>query len=474
MGDTMTDQHFGDGMNQQEAIRLNDLAKRHLWMHFTRMSTFEKEDVPIMVRGEGAYVWDSRGKKYLDGLSGLFVSQVGHGRTELAEAGSKQASELAYFPVWNYGHVPAIELAARLAKLAPGDLNRVFFTTGGGEAVEAAYKLARQYFAAKGKHNKYKVISRNVSYHGASLGALSITGLPAYKAPFEPLMPGGRKVMNTNRYRCSDCAAFDACTLRCADDIERVIDYEGADSIAAVFIEPVQNGGGCFTPPEGYLQRVREICDEHDILLVSDEVITGFGRLGYYFGAEKYGFQPDIITCAKGMTSGYAPIGAMIASDKLMEPFLGKTATFLHGLTFAGHPVSAAVALANLDIMERERLNEHVRAHEDEFRAALEGLSDIPIVGEVRGTGYFWSIELVRDQQSKGLFTAEESEWLLRGIVSPELYNAGLICRSDDRGEPVVQFAPPLICGPEHFVEITEKLRPVLEKAADLLSRSQR
>jgi adenosylmethionine-8-amino-7-oxononanoate aminotransferase len=468
MGDTMSaDDSYGKG--EVDAKRLNDLAKRHLWMHFTRMSTFDEEEVPIMVRGEGAYVWDSHGKKYLDALSGLFVSQAGHGRTELAEAASKQASELAYFPVWNYGHAPAIELAERLSRLTPGDLNRVFFTTGGGEAVEAAYKLARQYFAAKGKHRKYKVISRNIAYHGASLGSLAITGLPAYKAPFEPLLPGARKIMNTNRYRCQDCAHASSCTLRCADDIERIVEYEGADTVAVVYLEPVQNGGGCFTPPPGYFERVREICDQYDILLVSDEVITGFGRLGYYFGAEKYGYQPDMITCAKGMTSGYAPIGAMIASDRLIEPFLKDKSTFLHGLTFAGHPVSAAVALANLDLFEREQLNQHVRDNEDAFRERLESLSDIPIVGEVRGTGYFWSIELVRDQATKGLFTDEESEQLLRGFLSPELFKSGLICRSDDRGEPVVQFAPPLICGPEHFDEIISKLRPVLEEAATRL-----
>lgn len=469
MGDTMTDKDLDIQIDQTGATRLNELAKRHLWMHFTRMSSFDTEEVPIMVRGSGPYVWDSRGKKYLDALSGLFVSQVGHGRTELAEAAGKQAAELAYFPVWNYGHAPAIELAERLAHLAPGDLNRVFFTTGGGEAVEAAYKLGRQYFAAKGKHSKYKVISRNIAYHGASLGSLAITGLPAYKAPFEPLIPGARKVANTNRYRCRDCAHADACTLRCADDIERVIEYEGADTVALIYLEPVQNGGGSFTPPPGYFERVREICDTYDILLVSDEVITGFGRLGYYFGAEKYGYQPDMITCAKGMTSGYAPIGAMIASDRLMEPFLKGTSTFLHGLTFAGHPVSAAVALANLDIFEREKLNEHVRENEDGFRKALESLNDIPIVGEIRGTGYFWSMELVKDQATKGLFSDEESETLLRGVVSPEMFEAGLICRSDDRGEPVIQFAPPLICGPEHFEEIVGKLRPVLERAAEMV-----
>ncbi len=451
------------------ANHLREAAKRHLWMHFTRMSTFDEEELPIMVRGEGVYVWDSRGKRYLDGLSGLFVSQLGHGRTELAEAASKQASTLAYFPVWSYAHTPAVELAEKLASLAPGDLNRVFFTTGGGEAVEAAYKLARQYFAAKGKHHKYKVISRNIAYHGASLGALAITGLPAYKAPFEPLLPGARKVANTDVYRCKDCAWKGSCTLRCADDIERVIQYEGADTVAVVYLEPVQNGGGCFTPPPGYFERVREICDEYDVLLVSDEVITAFGRLGHYFGADRYGFQPDMITCAKGMTSGYAPIGAMIASDKLMEPFLGGTNTYLHGITYGGHPVAAAVALANLEIFEREQVNDHVLANEKIFREKLESLMDIPIVGEIRGAGYFYALELVKDQETKGLFSSEESEHLLRGFLSREILEAGLICRSDDRGEPVVQLAPPLISTVEQFDEIISMLRPVLENAAEMI-----
>ncbi|WP_072790251.1 aspartate aminotransferase family protein [Ferrithrix thermotolerans] len=448
---------------------LREAAKRHLWMHFTRMSTFEEEDLPIMVRGEGAYVWDASGKRYLDGLSGLFVSQLGHGRTELAEAASKQASTLAYFPVWSYAHTPAVELAEKLASLAPGDLNRVFFTTGGGEAVEAAYKLARQYFAARGKHHKYKVISRNIAYHGASLGALAITGLPAYKEPFEPLLPGARKVANTNEYRCKDCAWKGSCTLRCADDIERVIQYEGADTVALVYLEPVQNGGGCFTPPPGYFERVREICDEYDVLLVSDEVITAFGRLGHYFGAERYGYMPDMITCAKGMTSGYAPIGAMIASDRLMEPFLHGKNTYLHGITYGGHPVAAAVALANLEVFEREQINDHVLANEELFRSKLESLKDIPIVGEVRGAGYFYALELVKDQETKGLFSDEESEHLLRGFLSRELLDKGLICRSDDRGEPVVQLAPPLICTAEQFDEIIEILRPVLERAAEMI-----
>ena len=453
-------------MNTEE---LSDSARRHLWMHFTRMSSYADHEVPVMVRGQGPYVYDSRGKRYLDGLAGLFVVQVGHGRTELAEAAAKQASELAYFPLWSYAHQPAVELADRLAAIAPGDINRVFFTTGGSEAVESAWKLARQYFKLIGKPEKTKVISRNLSYHGTTFGALSLTGLPGIKTPFEPLVPGAIKVQNTNHYRCVDCAMLDQCNLACADDIEQRIEFEGPETIAAVYLEPVQNAGGCFTPAPGYFQRVREICDKYDILLVSDEVITAFGRLGYWFGAQKYGYQPDIITCAKGMTSGYSPIGAMLASDRLMEPFLKEQNSFLHGITFAGHPVSAAVALANLDIFERDQLLEHVRGKEGEFRAKLVTLADLDIVGEIRGTGFFYGIELVKDKSTRETFSDDESERLLRGILTPKLFELGLICRADDRGDPVVQLSPPLVCESEQFDEMVAILREAFEAAQSAL-----
>ncbi|MBI1758972.1 MAG: aspartate aminotransferase family protein [Actinobacteria bacterium] len=441
-------------------------ARDHLWLHFTRMSSYAKNPVPVIVRGEGPYIWDSHGHRYLDGLSGLFVVQAGHGRTELAEAAYKQASQLAYFPLWSYAHPQAIELADRLADLAPGDLNRVFFTTGGGEAVETAWKLARQYFALRGKPTKYKVISRAVAYHGTTMGALSITGIPAAKTAFEPLVPGAFKVPNTNFYRApehgDDIEAFGRWA---ADAIGHTIEAEGPDTVAAVFLEPVQNSGGCFPPPPGYFDRVREICDAHDVLLVSDEVICAFGRLGEWFGATRYGYQPDIITCAKGMTSGYSPIGAAITTDRVMEPFLTGHNSFPHGFTFGGHPVSAAVALANIDILEREDLNGNVRRNEAGFRATLEKLTDLPIVGEVRGDGYFYGIELVKDKQTKQTFDGDESERLLRGFLSRALFEAGLYCRADDRGDPVIQLAPPLSCEQSHFDEIEQILRSVLTEA---------
>ncbi|VXB76726.1 aspartate aminotransferase family protein [Nocardioides sp. AX2bis] len=455
---------------------LQQAAKDHLWMHFTRHGSYDHADVPIMVRGEGAYLFDAQGKRYLDGLAGLFVSQLGHGREELAEAAAKQARELAFMPLWSYAHPTAIELAERLAGYAPGDLNRVFFTSGGGEAVESAWKLAKNYFKLTGKPMKHKVISRAIAYHGTTQGALSITGLPLLKQQFEPLVPSTFRVPNTNIYRAAEITGGfldgsdpEAFGRWAADQIAVAIENEGPDTVAAVFLEPVQNAGGCFPPPPGYFERVREICDEYDVLLVSDEVICAFGRLGYFFGAERFGYQPDIITCAKGITSGYAPLGAMIASDRLMEPFLADKVSFAHGYTFGGHPVSTAVAMKNLDIFEDEKVLENVRDNTDALRATLERLKDLPIVGDVRGDGYFFGIELVKDKDTLESFTSEECERLLYGFVSKQLFAEGLYCRADDRGDPVVQLAPPLVCTQEHFDEMEQILRVVLDKAGSLI-----
>src|SRR6202140_2393225 len=449
-----------------ENSNLSDQARRNLWMHFSRLATYETHEVPVIVRGEGAYLWDQHGKRYLDGLAGLFTSQLGHGRTELAEAGAKQAGTLSYFPLWTYAHPRAIELAERVASYAPGDLNRVFFTTGGSEAVESAWKLARQYFRLIGQPQRTKVISRSIAYHGTSMGALSITGIPDLRTPFEPLVPGAIKVPNTNFYRAEMFADDEVAFGRwAADEIERAIEREGANTVAAVFLEPVQNAGGCFPPPPGYFQRVREICDEYDVLLVSDEVICAYGRIGSMFACNDFNYVPDIITCAKGMTSGYSPIGAMIASDRLFAPFADGKATFTHGYTFGGHPVSAAVALANLDIFEREGLNDHVKQTAPAFRATLEKLLDLPIVGDVRGEGFFYGIELVRDKSTKETFDDHQSEWLLRSFLSTALFEAGIYCRADDRGDSVVQLAPPLISDQAGFDEIEQKLRHVLSEA---------
>ena len=306
------DQAVTTGSAKDES-RLQDLAKRHLWMHFTQMAGYDDHEIPIITRGDGCYVWDEHGNRYLDGLAALFCVNIGHGRGDVAQAGADQARELGFYTNWSYAHPKAIELAARVAELAPGDLNRVFFTSGGSEAVDSALKLCRQYHKLTGNAGRYKVISRKLAYHGTTMGALTATGIPAVRRPFEPIFPGSAHVPNTNAYRPE--------VEDPAEAIYEKILFEGPETVSCVILEPVQNSGGCFTAPPGYFQRVREICDEFGIVFISDEVICSWGRLGTYFGAEKYDYQPDIITTAKGITSSYAPMGAVIASDRIFEPF---------------------------------------------------------------------------------------------------------------------------------------------------------
>ena len=310
-----------------------------------------------------------------------------------------------------------------------------------------------------------KIISRHYAYHGTTLGALSITGIPAIKNPWEPLLPGAVKVVNTNSYRCGMCAAAGSCTLACADDIETRIIIEGPDSVACVILEPVQNTGGALVPPPGYWKRVREICDRYGVLLISDEVICAFGRLGHWFGCQRFDYQPDMITFAKGVTSGYAPLGGVIVSDRIAAPFLEEGRTFLHGLTFGGHPVSCAVALANIDILEREDLPGNVLRNEAIFDDVMARIAATPIVGEVRGCGYFRVAELVKDKKNKTTFTDDECDWLLRGYLSPKLYKAGLFCRADDRADPVVVLSPPLTCGPDELRFIGDTVVEVFNNA---------
>src|ERR1044072_8194140 len=412
---------------EELSTSLQDLARRHLWLHFARMGSYNADrEIPIIVRGEGCYVYDDHGNRYLDGLSGLFCVNAGHGRAEPADAAARQMEELDFYTLWSYAHPRAIELATRLASLAPGDLNRVFFTSGGSEAVESALKLARNYHRLRGNGQKHKTIAREIAYHGTTLGALSATGITELRSQFEPLAPGGCHVPNTNVYRWPE----DRHPLWAANAIEERIEFEGPETVAAVILEPVQNAGGCFVPPEGYFQRVREICDRHDVLLISDEVICPWGRLGHWVGCQPFEFQPDRNPVAKALTSAYAPMGALIASDRVAEPFLQGDESFAHGFTFAGPPLASATAPANLDLLQREDLCGHVLDREAELRQMLETLHDIPILGDVRGAGYFHAIELVKDRATKETFDDDASEELLRGFLSGELYRQGLICRT--------------------------------------------
>jgi adenosylmethionine-8-amino-7-oxononanoate aminotransferase len=446
-------------------IDLQQAARDHLWLHFTRMSGYQKTEIPIIVRGDGCYLEDTTGKRYLDALAGLFAVNIGYSYgDEIGEAAAAQMRELPFYTNWSYAHPRAIELASTIADLAPGDLTRAFFVSGGSEAIESAWKLARQYHAARGER-RWKAISRNVAYHGTTMGALSINGIPALRTPFEPLVPSVAHTRNTNRYHRPAEETEEEFTAFLLDDFEHVIQAEGPDTIAIVIMEPVQNAGGSFTPPAGYFQGVREICDRYGILLCADEVITGFGRIGYWFASEKYDIRPDVVTCAKGLSSAYASIGAVITTDKVIEPFLEGTSMFTHGITFGGHPVMCAIALKNIEIMKRDGIVAGVLEHEDTFRATLEQLLDLPIVGDLRGAGCFYALELVKDKETRETFDDDESEELLRGFLSPKLFERGLICRADDRGDPVIQISPPLVARQAEFDEMVGILGDVLKEA---------
>jgi adenosylmethionine-8-amino-7-oxononanoate aminotransferase len=453
------------------SIDLQKAAKEHLWMHFTRMGGYDTADVPIITRGEGCYLEDVDGKRYLDALAGLFSVNIGYSfGDEIGQAALEQMRELPFYTNWSYAHPRAIELASEIASLAPGELNRVFFCSGGSEAVESAWKLARQYYRLNGSgEHRYKAIARHVAYHGTTFGALTLNGIPPIREPFEPLLPAVRHVSNTNRYHRPPEETEEEFTRFLLDELEQAILAMGPETVCLVHMEPVQNAGGSFLPPAGYWQGVREICDRFGILLSADEVITAFGRLGYWFGSERYDIRPDLVTIAKGLSSSHAAIGGVVATNRVIEPFLTETGMFSHGITFGGHPVMCAIALKNIEIMRRERILEHVRENEDAFRATLSQLLELPIVGDLRGTGFFYAIELVKDKETRETFTAEESERLLRGFLSNALFEHGLICRADDRGDPVVQISPPLVATQAEFDEIVRILGDVLEEAATLM-----
>jgi len=456
---------------QIDVAELQRLARDHLWLHFTRMGAYAGGDVPIIVRGDGCYLEDANGKRYLDALAGLFAVQIGYGfGEEIGEAAAAQMRELPFYTNWSYAHPRAIELAAEVASLAPGDLNRVFFVSGGSEGVETAWKLARQYHSARGER-RWKAISRRLAYHGTTLGALSINGVTPLRTPFEPLVPDVVHVRSTNRYHRPPDETEEEFTALLVTELEEAIVQAGPDTVAMVMMEPVQNSGGCFTAPAGYFQGVRALCDEYGILLCADEVITAFGRIGAWFASDRYDIRPDIVTCAKGLSSAYAAIGAVIARDALMEPFLEGKRTFMHGITFGGHPVQAAIALKNIEIMRRERVVENVQANEQVLRDTLSQLLDLPIVGDLRGAGYFWALELVKDKETRETFDNEESESLLRGFISPTMFERGLICRADDRGDPVLQISLPLIAGPKEFDELVGILGDVLAEAGRRIRR---
>jgi adenosylmethionine-8-amino-7-oxononanoate aminotransferase len=451
--------------------RLQRLAKEHLMLHFTDMAALAADGTTIIERGEGCYVFDENGRRYIDGLSGLYCVNLGHSHgEEIAAAAAEQMSRLAYSSNWTVAHPPAIELAAKLADLAPANLNRVFFTSGGAESVESAWKMAVQFHQANGEPARRKVIARQDAYHGVTLGALAMTGLEECRTPFEPFGVPAVHVANTNAYRHPEGADESRLLAALLAEVEATIEREGAGTIAMLIAEPVQNAGGCLVPPDGYWAGLRELCDRHGILLVSDEVICAFGRIGNWFGAQRLGYEPDMLTFAKGLTGAHFPMGGLLISDRVAAPFLAGDEMFLHGITFGGHPVGAAVASAAIEIFEREAVLDNVMANEPVIHAALDALRDIPIVGDVRGMGHFWAIELVRDQETRETFEGPSAEWLLKDVLSAELWGRGLVCRLDDRTEPIVQIAPPLVADTATIEEIATILRAGLTVAAERMN----
>jgi adenosylmethionine-8-amino-7-oxononanoate aminotransferase len=442
-------------------------ARDHLLLHFSRNG--DLNPLLVLERGEGPYVYDTEGRRYIDALSSLFCSQLGYsyGR-EVAEAAGAQMQRLAFNTNWSTAHPPAIELAETLAALAPGDLNHVFFTNGGSESVEAAWKLVRQYHLARGEPERTKAIARQIAYHGVTLGALSFTGVDAMKAPFGRAPIDVTHVSNTNRFRADDGDDESAFCARLLEEIEAAILAEGPENVAMIIAEPVQNAGGCLTPPVGYWPGLRDIADRHGILLVADEVISGFGRLGAWFGSERYDARPDLITVAKGMTSAYAPMGAVLVADHVAAPFYEDRQLLAHGITFGGHPVSAAVALKTLEIFRRDRVLENVQGLEEHLRHRLDDLRALPIVGDIRGAGFFWAVELVKDAANTRL-DADERERLLRGYLPARLLEAGLIARADDRGDAVLQIAPPLISDAALLDDIVDAMADVLADAGTFI-----
>jgi adenosylmethionine-8-amino-7-oxononanoate aminotransferase len=453
--------------SEGEHARLQREAHEHLLLHFARNGAFApgSSELLVLERGEGPYVFDTAGRRYLDGLSSLFCAQIGYSYgEEITAAAAAQLTRLAFNTNWGTAHPPGIELATRLAALAPGDINKAFFTSGGSESVEAAWKIVRQYHIGRGEPARIKAIARDRAYHGVTLGALSFTGVPGIKAPFGPSAIPVRHVAWTNQFRSVDGLTGDALTAALLAEVEDVIAEEGAETIAAIIAEPVQNAGGCLTPPPGYWPGLRTIADRHGIVLIADEVITGFGRLGHWFGSQRYEVEPDIITVAKGLTSAYLPMGAVLVSDRVAEPLYEHGTTLLHGITFGGHPVAAAVALKNLEIFQRDGVLENVRALEPHLEARLRELLELPIVGDVRGAGFFWAFELCADS-SGTRFDADQRERLLRQFLPRRLREARLIARADDRGDAVLQIAPPLISDRAQLDAMVDGLAEVLRDA---------
>ena len=441
-------------------------VRDHLLLNFTDMGNYKDAEIPVFVRGEGCELIDVHGRRFIDGLSGLYCANLGHDYgAEIGEVSKAQMQELAYTSTWYVAHPRAAEFAERIAELTPDGLNRVFFTTGGGEANESMWKMVRNWHQANGQPQRTKAIARKTAYHGTSLGALSFTGIDFCREPFEPLPIDVTHVSETNAYRHpkgDDPVAFTQALL---EEVEQAVIDAGPDEVALIIAEPVQNSGGSFTPPPGYWAGLRQIADKYGILLAADEVITGFGRTGEWFGSITYDIEPDFIIFAKGATAAMAPLGGVIVHDRVAEPFITGKAFYNHGTTYSGHPVSTAIGTAVLDIYEREGVVANVRENGPYIEQRLRELLRIPLVGDVRGVGHFYALEMVKDRDTKQTFEGDEADWLLRRVLSARLLDNGLLCRLDDRGDPVIQISPPLVADRVLLDRIIDTLEDAIEYA---------
>lgn len=420
----------------------------------------------IIERGEGVYLYDSKGHKYIDASGGPMVVNIGHGRREVAEAVARCMERLTYvLPV--FAHEERLELAERIQKLTPGSLNRIWFGSGGSESVEAALKLAYQYQTVRGKPGKHKMLSRRQSYHGNTALTLAVGGMTARREAFAPLLPRGYHVAEAHCYRCPFGQTYPECALACAEDLERRILDEGPETVAAFIAEPVvAAAAGVVPPPPGYFARIREICDAHDVLFIADEVVTGFGRTGRNFGLDHYDVVPDIMTFAKGVASGYAPLGGMAVRDEIMEVFENDGVEFNTIFTYSAHPSACAAGNAVQRILEEECLIERAAEMGEYLGEALQRLTDLPIVGDVRGLGLLWGIEFVQDKATGAPFPAELDvkvdilrQCMRRGVVMYPGYGVD----SEGRGDQLI-LAPPFIIERHQIDEIVDVLDSVIRE----------
>jgi adenosylmethionine-8-amino-7-oxononanoate aminotransferase len=434
---------------ESETADLRDPAYlRHTVLDFRQMSAFVRDPL-IFDRAEGVHYWDVDGNHYYDGISGIFVVNVGHGNPRVIEALHQQMQRLCFAPPLHGSNAPAVRLSALLAELAPGDLNTVKLISSGSEATETAMKLSRQFWKQSGCATKYKFISRYYGYHGATLGAMSATGTPTRRVPFEPLANGYVHIPTVHCYRCPYERTYPECGVFCARYLRQVIELEGPETVAAVILEPIGNTGGILVPPPEYLPTIRRICDDLNVLLIFDEMITGMGRTGQMFAADTYGVTPDILCLGKGLSSGYAPLAATIWSDRIQEAFWGPPEAgieFGHGHTFAGNPLSATAGLASAqEVLDRDLLA-NARRMGDLLRQRLNEMGErYGVFGEVRGAGLLWGVELARDPTSREPFPAEWRVGKRIGAVAQEL---GLILRHDPHW---FALAPPLIVTEEEI-----------------------